>query len=167
MSSLEDLTRDLKITSSSLNASAVRPQIAQSSGGWFSGSAQSGSSPPVDITTTTVHIASLAQDLEVLSVSILDRLVQAFSHLDLMSSESDRMTSLIRSKKAKRFASELEEEDKTIGPPVGKVGSCACRTDPLCAKRCPCAKAGVECTTLCRCGERCESSHRDWSKQYD
>ena len=159
------MTNDLKLASAALNTSLRPPQVQQQSGGWFSGQSPPSTPPPSDITATAaVHIASLSKDLELHSWKILDRVVQAFAHLDLMTSESTRLTTTIQSKKAKRFASELEEE-KNSGPLPGKIGACGCRTDPICGRnhRCPCAKAGVECTKVCRCGKNCESTFRDWS----
>ena len=121
------------------------------------------------IQRTAIPLANLQRfvaDLDRVSFNLDERVFIAFDRLDILSPAARQLSQEVDDRRKKRRAGAASED--VVAPSSGAstplqslAGACRCRKAPFCQFRCPCVRAGQECTTSCVCGDDCHSSLLD------
>ena len=93
--------------------------------------------------------------------SLDQRVFSTFAAMDLLSPAACDLAAEVDAARKKRRAAAAED---VVAPGSGsstplqnRAGACQCKTSPRCRIRCPCNKAGQQCTSKCLCGDSCRS----------
>ena len=119
------------------------------------------------IATPYPKLMEMLAEFDSIAGSLDQKVFSAFDKLDLLSPAARNLALQVADKRKKRRADDdANEAAAEAAVPPGsssnRAGACQCRKSvgrktQVCIVRCPCERAGEQCSSLCLCGEDCDN----------